>query len=190
VSFDFDLHLPHYQAFLVVLAVLCASHAHRQVSPFFAITWWGASLIFGWFWADGRPAPELVLLPGIVIYTAAAVTKGLLETRPSLAGAHSLHVVMTGVLSGLLALPFESVARAMGWSVPRPAGRTLLWVKSEWLGGVTLDAAAAWGIAGFLLYGVYKVLDHIGLPKGNQVIALLASMPFVADSAAWLHGRI
>ncbi|RKY18083.1 MAG: hypothetical protein DRQ55_14250 [Planctomycetota bacterium] len=190
MDLDISLHLAHWRLFVVVLTVLAAGHAHVKVSPFFAITWFGAAALFGWFWADGRGGPAVVLLPGLVVYSAAAITKGLVERRASLSGAHSLHVVLTGLLSGLLALPFESLARAMGWPLPRPTGRVLLGVEASWMGGVTLDTVASWGAAGFLLYGVYKVLDHIGLPRWLQVPALLGSMPFVASAAVWLHGRV
>lgn len=187
---NFEPSLDTWRAVLVGLTVLAAGHAHCKVSPFFASTWFGACLVFGWFWCDGRGGPEQVLLPGLVIYTAAAITKGLVERRPSLAGAHAVHVVLTGVLSGLVALPYEAVARAQGWPVPRPSSRVLLGVEPDWLGGVTLDTAAQWGAAGFLVYGTYKVLDHLGLSKAVQVLVLFASMPFVTTGAVWLHARL
>ena len=186
---DLTLGLPHYRLLLVGLTFLAMVHAHTKVSPYFALTWLGSTLLFGWFWAGGRGDPELVLLPCVVVYTAAAVTKGLLETR-GMAGIHSLHVVFTGLLSGLLALPILALARAMGWPVPRPVGRVLLGVEPEYLGGITLDAVAQWVAIGFLVYGVYKVLDHVGLPRWLAVLVLFASMPFVAEGAAWLHGLV
>lgn len=187
---DLEPGLTHYRALLAGLAFLAGCHAHLKVSPFFAATWFGSTLVFGWCWAGQRGDPELVLLPGLVVYTAAAVTKGLVESRPSLAGAHSLHVLLTGLLAGLLALPFEALARPMGWPVPRPAGRLLLGLDPDWLGGVTLDPVAQWTAVGLVLYGGYKILDHVGLPRWLQVPALFGVMPFLARAAAWLHGQV
>lgn len=185
---DLDLH--HYRLFVAGGVFLAATHAYRKLSPYFAITWFGAGLVFGYLWRTGNPMPEVVLLPALVVYLAAAVTKGLVETSERVAGNHVVHVILTGLFSGVIALPLEASARAMGWPLPRPASRVLLGVSPDWLGGVTLDAFALWVIVGTLFYGTYKVLDHIGLGKAVQTVLLFGAMPLLVMAAERVHGML
>lgn len=184
-----DLTLGHYQALLAVCVFLAGVHAYQKLSPYFAVTWFGSGLLFGSLWA-GRAEPESVLLPVLVVYMAAATTKGLVETRPRFAGNHVVHVLMTGLFTGLLALPFEASAARSGWSVPRPAPRSLLGEDPAWLGGASLDAALQWALVGLLFYGTYKLLDHIGLGKPAQTVLLFAAMPLLVTAIESLHGLV
>lgn len=188
MSAPVDIGLHDYQAFLTAATVFAAAHAYRKLSPFFCVSWFGAGWIFAYLWTQARPAPEVVLLPPLVFYLAAALTKGLVETRASVQGNHLVHVAMTGVLSGVVALPLIAVAGAMGWSVPRPASRVLLSVNGSWLGGPTLDAVWLWIAAGGVFYGAYKLFDHVGLSRGWQLVLLFGSTPFLVMGAEWLHG--
>lgn len=183
-----DLGLHDYQFYLTGCTVFAAAHAYRKLSPFFCVSWFGAGWIFAYLWTEARPAPEVVLLPPLVFYLAAALTKGLVETRGIVRGNHLVHVLMTGVLSGVVALPLLAVADAMGWGVPRPASRLLFGLSGRWLGGPTLDAVWLWMTAGAVFYGAYKLLDHVGLNRTWQLLLMLGSTPFLVMTAEWMHG--
>ena len=174
----------HLDATAWLLAVcigsfLAATHAYRKLSPYFAIAWFGSGLVFGWSWTASHSAPEAWLLPALVTYLAAAVTKGLVETG-RFSGNHVVHVLATGVFTGVVALPLEAAARAMGWTVPREAPRVLPsnW-SGPWLGGVPADVVLQWMVVGAAFYGVYKLLDHIGVGAALQTVLLFAAMPFL-----------
>jgi len=180
------------EAWRLVLAVgtfLAAVHAYRKLSPYFAITWFGAALVFAYLSSGGPAEPERVLLPGLVFYLSAAVTKGLVETRNGVRGNHVVHVIMTGLFGGLLALPIEAAARVERWPMPM-ASRGPLWGVGDALGGVPLDVVVAWCLAATLFYGTYKVLDHIGLGKPLQTVLLFASMPLLAIGLERLRAMI
>lgn len=148
---------------VAVLAFLAAVHAYRKLSPYFAVAWFGSGLVFGWAWSTGAPLPETLLLPVTVIYIAAALTKGLVETG-RFSGNHVLHVLLTGLLAATVAAPLEAAARAMGWTLPRAAPDILpAALDGPWLGGVPADAWLVWALAGAGFYGLYKLLDHSGL---------------------------
>jgi len=124
----------------------------------------------------------------LVVYLAAAVTKGIVE-RGALAGNHVVHVLATGVFSALIALPLESAARAMHWALPRDApGVTHGVLQPRWLGGVPGDQLVLWALIGTLFYGLYKLLDHIGLGPALQTVLLFAGMPFVVKFIEYLLG--
>lgn len=181
-----DLGIGELRLLLAAGVFLAATHAYRKLSPYFAMTWFGAGLVFGWLWAEPPRGPEVVLLPVLVVYAAAAATKGLVE-RGRLAGNHLVHVLVTGLLSAAVALPYEALARELGLPVPRPAGRVLLGVSPGWLGGVTLDVALLWAIVGTVFYGAYKLLDHVGLGRPLQTVLLFAATPLMVTAAERLH---
>ena len=170
---------PEWRLFVVVLTVLAFVHAYRKLSPFFAVTWFGAGLIFGWFFTSHRSSPEALLLPALVVYLAAAVAKGIVE-RGALAGNHVVHVLATGVFGALIALPLESSARSMDWITPRGPS-LVLWpfAQHTWTGGVPLELPLQWAVVATLFYGVYKLLDHVGLGAALQTIVLFGAMPFL-----------
>lgn len=181
-----DIGAPEWRLFVVVATVLAFAHAYRKLSPFFAVTWFGAGLVFGWVYTAHRSAPEALLLPALVVYLAAAVAKGIVE-RGALAGNHVVHVLAAGVFGGLIALPLESSAAAMGWITPRsPVLR--LWALSDhtWTGGVPPELVLQWSVLSTLFYGVYKLLDHVGLGPALQTIALFAAMPFLPRLIEWV----
>ena len=113
-----SVDLSGYQLFLAVAFFLAGCHAHAKLSPYFAATWFGSGLVFAYVWGGRSSALEVVLLPALVFYMAAAATKGLVETRPSLAGNHVVHVLATGLFSGVVAMPILAAAAAAGWTVP------------------------------------------------------------------------
>jgi len=178
------LDLGAWRLLLAVATFLAACHAWRKLSPYFAATWFGSGLVFGYLWAGGRGDPEAVLPSLLLIYLAAALSKGLVESRPALAGNHPAHVVVTALVAGLLALPLESAARQCGWPLPRSHAGELWGVSADWLGGVPLAAAVDLSIAAGLFYGTYKVLDHIGLGQGAlQTVLHFGAMPFLVGAA-------
>jgi hypothetical protein len=181
-----NLDVGAWRLAVVIGTFLAGAHAYRKLSPYFAIAWFGSGLVFGWFWADQHAAPEALLLPALLTYLAAALTKGLVEGG-RFAGNHVVHVLVTGVLTGVVALPVESAGVARGWLLPRGApavtGRA---VDPEWLGGVPLDAVIQWSLFGTLFYGLYKLLDHIGLGGTMQTVLLFGGMPFVVRFAEWI----
>jgi len=180
-----------WRLFVVVATLLAFVHAYRKLTPFFAVSWFGAALVFGWFWTSQRSSPEALLLPGLVVYLAAAVAKGVVE-RGSLAGNHIVHVLAAGVFGGLIAWPLESSARAMGWTLPR--GSSLhLWTLPDhaWTSGVPPELLLQWTVLCTLFYGLYKLLDHVGLGATLQIVVLLGAMPFLPrliDAAMGLFG--
>ena len=168
-----------WQLAVVIGTFLAGVHAFRKLSPYFAITWFGSGLVLGWFWTEHRGAPEALLLPALVIYIAAAVSKGIVE-RGTFTGNHIVHVIATGLFTGLIALPLETAADAMRWITPRGAPAvTHGHVKPEWLGGGSADLAVQWAVLGFIYYTLYKILDHIGLGSVLQTVLLFAAMPFL-----------
>ena len=183
-----DLSLAHFQLLLALAVFAAAVHAYRKLSPFFCVTWFGAGLAFGYLWTDARPSAEVLLMPVLVIYLSAALAKGLIETRGALAGNHLVHVLLTGFLAGLVALPLEAVCQAQGWPVPRPASRALWGLDPSWLGGPSMDAVWLWACIGLVFYGTYKVLDHIGLSHTWQTPLLFASLPLQVRVIEHLHG--
>jgi hypothetical protein len=171
---------------VVIGTFLAAVHAYRKLEPYFAVTWFGSGLVFGWFFTEAHTKPEALLLPVLVVYIAAAVTKGIVE-RGALAGNHVVHVLATGLFAALVALPLESAARAMHWVLPRDAPSVTHGViKSQWLGGVPGDQLVLWGLVGTLFYGLYKILDHIGLGPVLQTVLLFVGMPFLVMFTEYL----
>jgi hypothetical protein len=165
--------------FVVGATVLAALHAWRKLSPYFAVTWFGAGLLFGWAWTSRTDSPAALLLPVFVVYLSAALTKGLVE-RGRLEGNHVVHVLVTGVLSALVALPLESSALAMGWSTPRgAAGLGHRFSSTDWTGGVPGALAVQWMLVGLIFYGVYKLLDHAGLGRPLQALLILGAAPLL-----------
>lgn len=170
-----------FRLFLAIGFLLAGAHAHVKLSPYFASTWFGSGLVFAWFWGGRAPAVETLLMPALVFYVAAAVTKGLVENRPRLAGNHAAHVVIGGVCSGLVALPLLACATLLGAAAPGPTTGPA-WldeVPAAWLGYVPAPSLAAWIVAGTVFYGAYKILDHIGLGKPLQTVAIFAAAPFL-----------
>jgi hypothetical protein len=168
-----------WMLFVVGGTALAALHAWRKLSPYFAMTWFGAGLLFGWSWTSRRDSAAALLLPVLVVYLSAALTKGLVE-RGRFAGNHVVHVLMTGVLAGLIALPLESSALAMGWSTPRGAPGLAHWFsRPGWTGGVPGALIVQWMLIGLIFYGVYKLLDHAGLGRGLQALLILLAAPFL-----------
>lgn len=175
---------------VVIGSFLAAAHAYRKLSPYFAIAWFGSGLVFGWFWTGHHAAPEALLLPALLTYLAAALTKGLVEGG-RFDGNHLVHVLVTGVLTGVVALPVESAGAVRGWVLPRAAPQiTGAWVNPEWLGGVPLGAVLQWSLVGGLFYGLYKLLDHVGLGGLIQTLLLFGSMPLLVRLTEWILGRI
>jgi hypothetical protein len=176
--------------FVVVSTALAALHAWRKLSPYFAATWFGAGLAFGWTWTSRRDSAAALLLPVLVVYLSAALTKGLVE-RGRLAGRHVVHVLMTGCLAGLVALPLESSALAMGWSTPRGAPGLSHWFsRPDWTGGVPGALVVQWMLVGLLFYGVYKLLDHAGLGRGVQAVLIVGAAPFLPLAVEGLMGVV
>lgn len=175
----FVLDADGYRLVVVVATFLAAAHAWRKLSPFFAAHWFGAGLVFGWLWTDARAAPEAVLLPALVVYTAAAITKGLVETRDGVRGNHLVHVLLTGLFAGWLALPFEFAARAAGFTLPRVLDGELFGVGAHATLGVPLGAVWAWTVLGGVFYGAYKLFDHCGLPKAAQSVVVFGAQPLL-----------
>jgi len=187
---DLALSAEHYRLLVSVAYFLAAVHAWRKLSAYFAACWFGSGLVFGWFWHTGETLPEAVLLPALLVYQAAAVTKGLVETRERVRGNHLLHVLLTGVLTGVLALPWLAAARAMGWALPRDASRALWGVSPDALGGVGLDATLLWVLLGTAFYGTYKLLDHTGLPRWLQTLAVFGVMPWLPRLVDAAHAAL
>lgn len=187
---ELELSAEHYRLLVSVSSFLAAVHAWRKLSPYFAACWFGAGLVFGWFWNTGDALPETLLLPALLVYQAAAVTKGLVETRERVRGNHLFHVLLTGLLTGVLALPWEAAARAMNWSLPRDATRTLWGVSPDALGGAGLDAALLWALLGTAFYGTYKLLDHTGLPRWLQTLAVFGVMPWLPRLVLAAHAAL
>jgi hypothetical protein len=168
-----------FTLFVVVATFLAGVHAFRKLSPYFAVAWFGSGLVFGWFWTAHRTAPEALLLPALVTYLAAALTKGLVE-KGSFEGNHVVHVLVAGLCAGLLALPLEAACDAMGWVTPRDAADITGGVlDGPWFGGASADLAIQWGVLGLVFYGTYKLLDHIGIGPVVQTLALFGVMPFL-----------
>lgn len=180
-----------FRLFVVVATFLAGVHAFRKLSPYFAIAWFGSGLVFGWFWTPHR-TPEALLLPALVTYLAAALTKGLVESG-TFEGNHLVHVLVAGVCAALLALPLEAACDAMGWATPRGApditGGAL---DGPWFGGASADLAIQWGVLGLVFYGTYKLLDHIGIGPVLQTVALFGVMPFLPRGVeavlGWMGG--
>ena len=186
-----QLHDQAWQLAVVIRHLPRGVHAFRKLSPYFAITWFGAGLVFGWFWTEHRQAPEALLLPALVVYIAAAVTKGIVE-RGVLAGVHIVHVLATGLFAGLIALPLETAAASMRWVTPRPRAQPDARPRQGRVdsGGGSADLALQWVAVGLVFYGVYKILDHIGLGVVVQTILLFALMPVLPKLIAWLLGLV
>ncbi len=180
------LSVEHYRLFVCLATFLASTHAYCKVSPFFSITWFGSSLVLGWFWSEGTAQPEAILLPGLVVYVAAALTKGIVESRPRLRGNHLVHVIVTGLFTGVVSLPLESAARTQNWVLPREISGSLLGLDAGWFGGTAPLAFATWGVLGTLYYGLYKLLDHAGLGGAAQVVLLFAATPFVGEGVQWV----
>jgi hypothetical protein len=165
-----------WRVIVVVAFALAALHAWTKLSRLFALTWFGAGVEYAWF-ALGRQATlEALVLPAFVIYLAAALTKGLVE-RGRFRGNHLLHVVATGVFSGLVVLPLASAAMGMGWPGTHELGGAA--PSGPWIGGVPAGLVVRWVVTGGLFYGTYKLLDHAGLGRLLQVPALAVSMVFL-----------
>ena len=179
-----------WRLFVALATFVAFVHAYRKLSPFFAVTWFGSGLVFGWFWTTQRSSPEALLLPGLVVYVAAAVAKGLVE-RGSLAGNHILHVLVAGLCAGVIALPLEAAVLAMNWTTAR--GPTLvLWPRAShvWTGGVPPELILQWVVVGTAFYATYKLLDHVGLGPAMQTVALFVAMPFLPRLVEAAMGHI
>lgn len=185
------LGLEGYKLFLAVGFILAGAHAHTKLSPYFAATWFGSGLVFSYAFAGRDSALELVLLPPLVFYMAAATTKGLVETRESLRGNHVVHVLATGLFSGVVALPLLAAADGMGWAAPGavPSLGFLSGVDPAWLGGVAPGAVVLWMMAGFVFYGVYKILDHTGLGRPAQTVLQFGAAWFLPALVSTLLGQ-
>ncbi len=164
-----------WQVIVAVATFLVGVHAYRKLSPFFAITWLGAGLLFGALWSGVAVRPEVSLLPVVVFYLSAAVTKGLVETRDRVRGNHLVHVVMTGVFGGVIALAVESAGRSAGWVLPDTGASAGGFSP----GGVPWRVVAGWAVASTAFYGLYKLLDHVGLQRPAQTVLLFAAVPFL-----------
>ncbi len=168
-----------WRVFVAAGFFLAFVHAYRKLSPYFAVAWFGSALVFGWFWTSQRTSPEALLLPGLVVYLAAAVTKGVVE-RGALAGNHVAHVLGAGLFAGLIALPLEAACDAQGWITPRGSpSLTGGALDGPWLGGASADVVIQWSLLGTLFYGTYKLLDHVGIGPVLQTVALFGLMPFL-----------
>lgn len=196
---DFVPDAAAWRLIVLVCLFLVGVHAYRKLSPYFALTWLGSGLLFGMQWGEGGSAlqlpasvkPEVVALPVLLFYLAAAVTKGLVETRDGLRGNHLVHVLMTGVFGGVIALPLESAARTTGWQLPSTGAPTGSVVSPAiGLGGVPLAVVAGWAVAATAFYGTYKLLDHVGLSKALQTVVLFAAMPFLVKGVEALNAMI
>ena len=165
--------------FVVLGTALAFTHAFRKLSPYFAAAWFGSGIVFGWFFTTHKTEPEAVLLPVFITYLAAALTKGIVE-RGAFAGNHLAHVLGAGAFAGFVAIPLEACCAAMGWTLPRAAPLiTHGAIDGPWLGGATTDAAIQWAVVGTLFYGTYKILDHLGIGRVLQTVALFGVMPFL-----------
>ncbi len=167
--------------FLALGFFFAGAHAYAKLSPYFAATWFGAGLVFGYFWTGRQADLESLLTPALVFYIAAAATKGLVESREGLAGNHVVHVLFTGLFSGIAALPLLACAQLLGVDLPgESVGPAFLSdVPASVLGHVSPTLFAAWVVAGTVFYGAYKTLDHVGLGKPLQTIALFVSAAFL-----------
>jgi hypothetical protein len=175
-----------WRVFVAVAFFLAFVHAYRKLSPYFAVAWFGSALVFGWFWTEQRTSPEALLLPGFVVYLAAALTKGVVE-RGALAGNHLAHVLGAGLFAGLVALPLEAACATQGWTVPRGApALTGGALDGPWFGGASADVVIQWSLLGTLFYGTYKLLDHVGVGPVVQTVALFGVMPFLPRFAGWV----
>lgn len=176
-----------YRFVVALLSLTAGVHAWTKLSPYFAATWFGSAAVFGYLFGEGDALPETVLLPGLVVYMAAAVTKGLVETRDGVRGNHLVHVLMTGVFSGLLVLPFVAAARASDWALPRGRADAPWGLDDGWLEALHLDAGLRWSLVGLAFYGSYKLLDHSGLSRGLQTVAVFGVPPLLvwAVDEAW-----
>jgi hypothetical protein len=176
-----------YRLVVALLSLAAGVHAWTKLSPYFAATWFGSAAVFGYLFGEGDALPETVLLPGLVVYMAAAVTKGLVETRDGVRGNHLVHVLMTGLFSGVLVLPFVVAARASGWALPRDATSAPWDLDDGWLEALRPDAGLRWCLVGLAFYGSYKLLDHCGLPRGPQTVAVFGVPPLLvwAVDEAW-----
>lgn len=176
------LDLEGYRLFLAIAFFGAGAHAHARVVPYFSAAFFGSSLVFAWSWGGGQFAPEFILVPGIVFYTGAAATKGLVENSQRLSGNHIAHVVLTGFCSGLVAMPLMAACEAAGWPMPGPSAS---WasgvVDPKWLGGIDLGGVVAWMIAGTAFYSAYKVFDHVGISRPVQTILQFACQPFLVS---------
>ena len=173
---------------VAISVFLVGVHAYRKLSPYFAVTWIGAGALFGALWcADGFEWPaqvrsEVVLLPVSLFYLAAALTKGIVETRDRLRGNHFFHVLMTGVFAGLLGLSLKSSADASGFHLQSfGIDGNLLSSSGMEIGGVPLAVGLGWAVAASAFYGIYKLFDHAGLSKPLQTVVLFVSMPFLVQ---------
>jgi hypothetical protein len=214
-----EAFVPDADSWRLIVAIgvfLVGVHAYCKLSPFFAVTWLGAGLVFGTLWgtqwgAGSRqlPAtvrPEVLLLPVLLFYLAAAVTKGLVETRDRLRGNHVVHVLMTGLFGGLLALPVVCAGRTSGWALPVTgvpvrvsvrggvggvgAARGVVSSLGVDIGGVPLTVVVGWMVAATAFYGTYKILDHVGLSKPLQTVLLFAAMPFLVQGVEALNALL
>jgi len=175
-----------WQVIVAVAAFLVAVHAYRKLSPYFAVTWLGAGLLFGSLWSGVAVRPEVTLLPVVVFYLAAAVTKGLVETRDRVRGNHLVHVIMTGVFGGVIALAVEGAGRSAGWVLPETGASAAGFAP----GGVPWRVAAGWAVAATGFYGLYKLLDHVGLQRPAQTVLLFAAVPFLVRGVEAVNGRL
>ena len=169
--------LPPWSVYLValcVLVVLAIVHAGVKLSSGFAWRWFVGAALFGATWGLGgrlaapSAAPLALLVPAFVFYVAAAVTKGIVESTDALAGRHVVHVLMTGVFAVAIAWPHEVLWREGGWVEVSPASARAL----------------AWGVAAFLFYGAYKLVDHARWPAAARVLVLLLAMPALGAALA------
>jgi hypothetical protein len=165
-----------WQVALAAATALAVLHAWRKLSLAFAWTWFAAAAEYAWFALDRQAAFEALAVPGLVVYLAAAVTKGLVE-RGRFKGNHLLHVLATGAFSGLIALPLASAALGMGWSGTHELGG--LAPYGPFVGGVATGLVVTWMLTGAVFYGTYKLIDHSGFGRTLQVAALAVAMAFL-----------
>lgn len=156
-----------YLAAMLALAGLCGVHAWCKLSPAFARRWFTSAVLFAVTWRlGGRLGPPsgdplAVAAPLLVIYLAAAVTKGIVEATRALAGRHAVHVVMTGLFAAAIAWPHEALWSQRGWVAASPPRAAL----------------AAWGAAALVFYGTYKLVDHAAWPDALRWLVLVLAMP-------------
>jgi hypothetical protein len=180
------LNATWWTLFVVLATALAFVHAFRKLSPYFAAAWFGSGLVFGWFWTTNRTSPEALLLPVLVTYLAAALTKGVVE-QGRFAGNHLVHVLCAGIFAGFVALPLEAAAATMHWTVPHAApALNLHLIDGPWFGGANPAVIVQWSLLGTLFYGTYKLLDHIGVGAVLQTVGLFAVMPFLPRFAEFL----